>query len=82
MPIVHIHLLAGRDAGRKRELIRAVTAAVCDTLQAPAESVRVVLHEMAFENYGIAGLPVKEYRRAREAPAPAGGRKGKRRSGG
>jgi 4-oxalocrotonate tautomerase len=80
MPIVHIHLLQGRDPGRKRELIRGVTAAVVAALQAPPESVRVVLHEMAPENYGIAGLPVEEFRRLRDGAAKPPARKRPRRA--
>jgi 4-oxalocrotonate tautomerase len=68
MPVVIIHMLAGRSAGAKKLLIRKVTAAVASTLAADPESVRVIIQEMAGEHYGIAGLPVEEYR-ARKAEA-------------
>ncbi len=62
MPIITVNLLEGRDTGKKKELIRSISTAVSDTLDVPIESVRVILNEMAFEDYGIAGLPVLEYR--------------------
>ncbi|MCK4761885.1 MAG: 2-hydroxymuconate tautomerase family protein [Candidatus Aminicenantes bacterium] len=62
MPIVTISMLEGRDRETKKELIKNVTAAITGTLKAPEESVRIIIKEMLFEDYGIAGLPVKEYR--------------------
>ncbi|MCK4943029.1 MAG: 2-hydroxymuconate tautomerase family protein [Candidatus Aminicenantes bacterium] len=63
MPIVTIQMLEGRDSEQKKELIKKVTESITSTLQIPLERVRVIINEMAFENYGIAGLPVLEYRK-------------------
>ncbi|HLP59713.1 MAG TPA: 2-hydroxymuconate tautomerase [Candidatus Deferrimicrobium sp.] len=62
MPIVTIHLLKGRDKEKRRELIRNVTAAITETLDVPSDNVRVILNEMENDNYGVAGLPIMEYR--------------------
>jgi 4-oxalocrotonate tautomerase len=62
MPIVTIHLLEGRDKEKKRNLIKNVSQSVIDSLECPPESVRVILQEMSPDHYGIAGLPVMEYR--------------------
>ncbi|NIM12104.1 MAG: 2-hydroxymuconate tautomerase family protein [Candidatus Aminicenantes bacterium] len=62
MPIVTIHMLAGRDNEKKKELIKNVSDSVIKTLEVPPESVRVIINEMPVEHYGIAGLPVMEYR--------------------
>jgi 4-oxalocrotonate tautomerase len=62
MPIVTIHLLEGRTPEQKKQLIKNVSSAVIQTLAAPPESVRVILNEMPCDHYGIAGLPVLEYR--------------------
>ncbi len=62
MPIVTVHLLEGRDPETKKKLIKNVTHAVIDTLDVPPESVRIILDEMPPQNYGIAGLPIKDYR--------------------
>ncbi|MFB3738995.1 MAG: 2-hydroxymuconate tautomerase [Candidatus Velamenicoccus archaeovorus] len=57
MPIVQIDLLEGRDTERKHRLIRLVTEAVCEALEARPESVRVILREMDGDHYGVAGVP-------------------------
>jgi 4-oxalocrotonate tautomerase len=62
MPIVTINMLEGRDRGIKKDLIKSVTGAITATLRVPDESVRVIINEMPFENYGVAGLPIREYR--------------------
>lgn len=66
MPIVTIHLLKGRDKEKRRELIKNVTDAVIQTLDVAGDSVRVILDEMEHENYGVAGLPIMEYRLEKE----------------
>ncbi len=62
MPILTINILEGRDDQTKKELIKNVTETVVDTLDVPVESVRVMINELPFGHYGVAGLPVKEYR--------------------
>ena len=56
MPIVQIHLLEGRDVEKKRNIVKKVTEAICETANVPPEQVRVILSEMAFENYSVAGV--------------------------
>lgn len=62
MPIVTINMLPGRDEETKKNLIENVSTAIMDTLNAPGESVRIIINEMAFEHYGVAGMPILEYR--------------------
>lgn len=62
MPIVICHLLSGRSRKKKETLIENLTMAVVDSLEAPKESVRVILQEMPPEHYGIAGLPFEKYK--------------------
>lgn len=57
MPIIHVHLLEGRSAERKAELIGALTDACCRTLGSKPEAVRVILEEMKPENFGKGGKP-------------------------
>lgn len=68
MPIVTIQLLKGRDKEKRKELIKNVTDAVTNTLDVPVDSVRVLLNEIENENFGVAGLPIMEYR-AKKAKA-------------
>lgn len=62
MPIVTINMLPGRDEETKKNLIKNVSTAIIDTLKVPDESVRIIINEMAFEHYGVAGMPILEYR--------------------
>lgn len=55
MPILQIHLLDGRDKGKKKALVENVTKAVCESLDVKPEQVRIILSEMARENYAAAG---------------------------
>ena len=66
MPIVTINMLEGRDRAIKTDLIKNVTAAITGTLRVPDESVRVIINEMPYENFGVAGLPIREYRDKKE----------------
>ncbi len=59
MPIVNITLLTGRTAARKAALIRAVTDAVEGSLEVPRDSIRVLLHEVPPEHWGVGGEPRK-----------------------
>ena len=56
MPIVHIHMLAGRTLDQKRELARSVTDAVVSSVNAAPERVHIVIHEMECENFAEAGV--------------------------
>ncbi len=62
MPIISISMLEGRSKEMKKALIKNVTETVVETLKTPAEAVRIVIHDMTNEDYGVAGLPVNEYR--------------------
>ncbi|MCP4214560.1 MAG: 4-oxalocrotonate tautomerase family protein [bacterium] len=62
MPIVTINMLEGRGKEKKKALVENVTKAIVDTLKAPPESVRIIIREMAHEDYGVGGMPVNEYR--------------------
>jgi 4-oxalocrotonate tautomerase len=60
MPIANLQILQGREPGLKESLIRAVTAAIADTLKVKPESVRVSLTEVPAEHWGIGGVSAKE----------------------
>jgi 4-oxalocrotonate tautomerase len=60
MPIAEIHLLEGRTVEQKRAVIAKVTQALCEAVDAKPESVRVILHEMPKEHFGIAGKSAGE----------------------
>jgi 4-oxalocrotonate tautomerase len=60
MPIANIQILQGRGPDMKASLIRAVTDAIADTLKVKSESIRVILHEVPAEHWGIGGVSAKE----------------------
>ncbi len=55
MPIVTINMLAGRTLEQKRALVKKVTEALGETIDAPAEKVRIILNDMPHDMYAIAG---------------------------
>jgi 4-oxalocrotonate tautomerase len=59
MPIVSISMISGRTAEQRSELIRAVAVAVSTSIEAPVESIRVILTEIASENWGVGAETAK-----------------------
>lgn len=57
MPIVQIHMLEGRDAARRAELIERITDVLVETAGAARDKVVVVLNEIPRENWGSGGVP-------------------------
>ena len=60
MPIDQIHLLEGRSDEQKEARIEEVTSAIMKTLDAPQQSVRVILTEMPKQHFGIGGQSAKK----------------------
>ncbi|UQP03286.1 4-oxalocrotonate tautomerase family protein [Burkholderia multivorans] len=59
MPIAHLYILEGRDDNRKERLVAEVTEAIHRSLDAPVESVRVIITEMPKGHFGIGGQSAK-----------------------
>ncbi|OUM04035.1 2-hydroxymuconate tautomerase [Variovorax sp. JS1663] len=60
MPFAQIYLIEGRTEEQKRALIEKVTLAIVDAVGAPKENVRVWLHDVPKQNWGIAGVTAKD----------------------
>ncbi|MEN9887658.1 MAG: hypothetical protein RL758_2236 [Pseudomonadota bacterium] len=60
MPFVQIYMIEGRTEDQKRAVIEKVTQAMVEAVDAPRENVRVWIHDMPKENWGIAGKTVKD----------------------
>lgn len=60
MPIAQINIVEGRTDEQKETLIREVSDAISRSLDAPIESVRVILNEMPKQHFGIAGQSAKK----------------------
>ena len=55
MPIATIQLMEGRDKVAKERLIKEVTDAICSSIGARREAVRIVLQEVPKSHWGIGG---------------------------
>ncbi|MGE3302276.1 MAG: 4-oxalocrotonate tautomerase family protein [Hyphomonadaceae bacterium] len=60
MPVAIVHLIKGRDDEKKRAMIAAVSEAISTTLDAPIETVRVIITEVPSTDWGIGGKTAKE----------------------
>ncbi|MBO9539042.1 2-hydroxymuconate tautomerase family protein [bacterium] len=58
MPIIRVEMLEGRSAEAKAALMRRLTQAAVETLGVEPGRVRVLLHELPPENWGVAGEPL------------------------
>lgn len=63
MPVVHVHMLAGRSPDQKRRLVDAITRALVEEAGARAESVTVVLHDTDPDNWAEGGELLTDRRR-------------------
>ncbi|WP_375057456.1 2-hydroxymuconate tautomerase [Zobellella sp. DQSA1] len=55
MPIVQVNMMEGRSDAQKEAVIEEVTAALVRALDAPRESVRVLINELPKQHFGIGG---------------------------
>lgn len=56
MPIVTVKMLEGRTDEQKRALCEKVTAAVSESINAPAERVSVIIEEMSKQHFASNGV--------------------------
>jgi len=57
MPLVTINLMEGRPPEKIERMITGVSDAIADALDAPIDSVRIVVNEMREHQYGVGGKP-------------------------
>ena len=57
MPIIDITIVEGRSYEKKEALMREVTEAAVRTLEAPPETVRVMVREIPKSHFSVAGVP-------------------------
>ncbi|MDD1983501.1 MULTISPECIES: 2-hydroxymuconate tautomerase [Pseudomonas] len=63
MPIAQLYIIEGRTDEQKETLIRQVSEAMANSLDAPLERVRVLITEMPKNHFGIGGEPASKVRR-------------------
>jgi 4-oxalocrotonate tautomerase len=60
MPFAQIYMIEGRTEEQKRAVIEKVSAALVEATGSPIANVRVWIQEVPKENWGIAGVSVKD----------------------
>ncbi|WP_318503176.1 4-oxalocrotonate tautomerase [Bacillus sp. T3] len=63
MPIINVQILEGRPKEKIAEMIQNITDTVAETLDAPKESIRVLVTELPNTHWGVAGVPMSEKNR-------------------
>ncbi len=61
MPIVSVHMLAGRSLEQKRRLVAALSDAMVACVGARRASVNVIINEIPIENWARDGLLISEF---------------------
>lgn len=69
MPLVEISLIEGRTPEQLRTLMSAVTTAVSESVAAPKESIRVIVHEVPPTHWAAGDVTIAERRAAQATPA-------------
>ena len=62
MPIIEVTILEGRTQEKMATLIRELTDAAVHAIDAPAQSVRVIIREVPAEHFAVAGISKAEKR--------------------
>ena len=55
MPTINVQMFEGRSAQQKRDFVRAVTDAACQTLGCEPGSVDIIIQEVGRENWATGG---------------------------
>lgn len=55
MPIVEMTILEGRPFEKKKKMVEAVTEAIVTTLEAPRDSVRIIIREVPAWHFAAGG---------------------------
>mgnify|MGYP001013620415 FL=1 len=64
MPLIEVTLVEGRSAAQLRTLVSALTQAAVDAVDAPLESVRVILREVPATHFAAGDVTIAERRGA------------------
>lgn len=62
MPLIEVTLVEGREPDRLRDLITRLTDAAVEAIDAPRESVRVILREVPPTHFAAGDVTIAERR--------------------
>jgi 4-oxalocrotonate tautomerase len=57
MPFVQVTIVEGRTTAQKHALIARLTEAVSEAVDVPPDRVRVAIHEVDTDSWGVGGVP-------------------------
>lgn len=67
MPIIDVTLLEGRSAAGKNRLITELTDGAERALNAPRDTIRVIIREVPAQNFAVAGISKAQAAEAKAA---------------
>ncbi len=70
MPIISVHIAAGRPLEKRRRLAEAITDAVTEILETERAATQVLIHEHDKDNWAIGGELLSERRGAPKDSLP------------
>lgn len=56
MPVVNVHIWKGRTVEQKRKLVKAITDAMVEHVDAKPDGLHVTIQEYELEDWGRAGV--------------------------
>ncbi|MHB1527433.1 MAG: 2-hydroxymuconate tautomerase [Candidatus Dormibacteria bacterium] len=72
MPLVEVTIVEGRAPEHLRRLISAVTTAVHESVNAPKETIRVIVREVPSTHWAAGDVTLAEHQAATKPEAAAG----------
>jgi 4-oxalocrotonate tautomerase len=69
MPLVEVTLIEGRSPADVKRLAAALTAAMVETLGAPPETIRVLVHELPATHWLVGGQSLAERAAKKDRPS-------------
>lgn len=66
MPLVYVNMMKGRSPDQIESMIGAMSEAIATSLDAPLDSVRVMVNEMDDHQFGVGGKPMRVIRQERQ----------------
>lgn len=69
MPFIDVTLVEGRTPEQLRTLIDKLTQAASESVDAPVESIRVVVREVPTSHWAAGNVTIAERRAAQQSPA-------------
>ena len=58
MPFITVQLIEGRSVEQKHALIKEISEAAIRVLDADPDNVRIIIHEVTTDDWGVGGVPV------------------------